>query len=203
MHAVPSALPYLWLLPHPNRQRFICDEPRWPKNEKTKESQNWDKRLAYTEHQSQGPGPKKDRTQKVTASTGLFLKLMFLASEHTTEAHFIEPSASSTQSENTCPPSHSRTMVMSYHYQLTDGFASVFFNMWIAINPQTLHPWSFPFPSVVEIFVLIPALMGKVISPGFPHWCQNTIALPLSSSPEAHLKWVIDSICVPKEKASR
>lgn len=42
----------------------------------------------------------------------------FLASEHTTEAHFIDPSASSTQSENACPPSHSRIMVMSYHWQV-------------------------------------------------------------------------------------
>jgi len=60
-------------------------------------------------------------------------------------------------------------MVMSYHYQLTGGFTSVFFNMWMAIEPQTLHPWSFLFPSAVEASMLILALTGKVISPGCLH----------------------------------
>lgn len=79
-------------------------------------------------------------------------------------------------------------MVMGYHYQLTDGFASLFFNMGEAIDLQILHLCSFPFPSAMEVSMLIIALMGKVISPRFPHCYQNTMALPFSSSSAAHLK---------------
>lgn len=64
--------------------------------------------------------------------------------------------------------------------------------------------WFIDSPSLVFSFSISCGIPHAHSSPdGFPHWYQNKIALPFSSSLAAHLKWDTDSIWVPREKASR
>lgn len=168
---------------------------RWTKA-RQKQSQNQDKGSAHRNCQSWPRASKKRRGyERSLLLLGFSWNKCSLASGHTTEVHIIETSVSSVHLESACPWRHSRTIVMG-HGQLICVGLPLFFNMWKATDPQTLHPCSFP--SAKEFSMPIPA-MTEVISTGFP----PGIKIQLHCHPAALQQPASNELLIPLESLRR